>query len=132
MCLGDLWLFVVWLIEGSSGLVHCLIWQMRLPPSCQVHTVSGASSSEPLTLLHACCCNSTANQPPLHCAPQEYTNYHLEVAPEHLKGALDRFAQVRGLGPGALLVVSFFSSLLKESGIVGCLRKPLVACHEHP
>ena len=28
-----------------------------------------------------------------HVAPQEYTNYHFDVAPGHLRGALERFAQ---------------------------------------
>lgn len=30
---------------------------------------------------------------PLH-DKQEYTNYHFDVAPDSLEGALDRFAQV--------------------------------------
>lgn len=33
-----------------------------------------------LTLYCCCCC-------------QEYTNYHFDVAPAHLEGALDRLAQ---------------------------------------
>lgn len=54
------------------------------------HTVPHRHVLPPLLLLW----HLSVNTPPTPRAPrQEYTNYHFDVAPAHLQGALDRLAQ---------------------------------------
>jgi hypothetical protein len=46
-------------------------------------SAAAAAAALPLLHCHRRCC----------CCCQEYTNYHFDVAPAHLEGALDRLAQ---------------------------------------
>lgn len=75
--------------HGGASNAFTELVSLLILPVCSTSSICHATL-DALLMAHKACVNASMN---MHVMMQEFTNYHFDVKPNALYGALDRFAQ---------------------------------------